>query len=77
MKRPEYTAFVTAMFRKYTDLYVELGKDGYRDYIKTNRAEFENDICHLKEIYNRGGFTQGYLKEEAVFRLKRKNMTAG
>ena len=53
MKRPEYTAFVTAMFRKYTDLYVELGKDGYRDYIKTNRAEFENDICHLKEIYNR------------------------
>lgn len=77
MKRPEYTAFVTAMFRKYTDLYVELGKDGYRDYIKTNRAEFENDICHLKEIYNRGGFTQGYLEGRSGVPFEKKKYDSG
>lgn len=30
MKRPEYVAGVTGMYRKYTDLYLERGRAGYR-----------------------------------------------
>ena len=31
MKRPEYTAFVTSIFRKYVDLYAAMGKDAYKE----------------------------------------------
>lgn len=54
MKKPEYVASVTAMYRKYVDLYLKKGREGYQ-------VE-ENDIRLLKEIYNRGGFTDGYYK---------------
>ncbi len=62
MKRPEYTAFVTSIFRKYVDLYAAMGKDAYKEYLKKHNKEFANDMENLQEIYNRGGFTQGYLE---------------
>ena len=62
MKRPEYTAFVTSIFRKYIDLFADMGKSAFDEYIKQHRKEFESDIKNLQEIYNRGGFTQGYLE---------------
>lgn len=52
MKKPEYVASVTSMYRKYVDLYLEKGRAGYK--------VDENDIEILKDIYNRGGFTDGY-----------------
>lgn len=55
MKKPEYVASVTSMYRKYLDLYLEQGKEQY--HVK------EEDVRLLKEIYNRGGFTQGYYKQ--------------
>ena len=61
MKRTEYTAFVTSMYRKYVDLYFALGKEKYRDYIKKNQKEWEEDLQNLSDLYNREGFTQGYL----------------
>lgn len=70
MKRPAYTAFVTAMYRKYVNLYKELGKDEYSGYIKKHEQELLHDIELLAEVYNREGFTCGYLKD------KKDNMLA-
>lgn len=63
MKRPEYTAGVTAVYRKYTDKYLELGREKYELYRQTHKEEIKQDIMDLKDLYNRGGFTQGYYKE--------------
>lgn len=52
MKRPEYVAGVTAAYRKYTEMYLRYGKEGYR-------VE-EQDKERLMDLYNRGGFHSGY-----------------
>ena len=39
-----------------------MGKDAYKEYLKKHNKEFANDMENLQEIYNRGGFTQGYLE---------------
>ncbi len=65
MKRPEYTAFVTAIYRKYVDLYFALGQDGYRQWQQSHPQEWQEDIRKLAELYNRDGFTSGYLEGQA------------
>ena len=65
MKRPEYTAFTTAIYRKYVDLYFELGREGYRDYFKKHPEQWQEDRRKLGELYNRSGFTAGYLEGKA------------
>lgn len=62
MKRPEYTAFVTSIYRKYVDLYCGLGKAKYNAYIQEHQKEWNQDLQDLADIYNREGFTQGYLE---------------
>ena len=52
MKNVTYAAGVTALYRKYTDMFLECGSDGY----KVDRQ----DIKDLMDIYNRGEFTSGY-----------------
>ncbi|MBQ1311790.1 MAG: U32 family peptidase, partial [Blautia sp.] len=52
MKQPEYTATVTQIYRKYLDLYLEKGREGYR----TEPA----DLQLLREIFSRGGSSKGY-----------------
>lgn len=75
MKRPVYTAFVTSMYRKYVNLYKELGKDSYKGYMESNREELLHDIDMLAEVYNREGFTCGYLsgKKEDMLASMRPN----
>lgn len=55
MKRPEYVAGVTAMYRKYLDLYLHKGRAGFR--------VSETDKEFLLDLYNRGGFNSGYYKQ--------------
>lgn len=55
MKKPEYVALVTAMYRKYTDMYLQNGRKGF--------SVSARDIEMLMDIYNRGGFSQGYYKQ--------------
>ena len=55
MKQPEYTAGVTAMYRKYLDLY-EQNREHYR-------VE-ERDRNALLNIFNRGGSCQGYYTQQ-------------
>ncbi len=58
MKRPEYAAAVSAAYRKYTDYYLEHGKESFERII--SQKEFQQDQMELMDIYNRGGFSQGY-----------------
>ncbi len=51
MKSAEYVAQVTSAYRKYLDMYYETGS------IDVD----ETDRIALEQIFNRGGFTQGYL----------------
>lgn len=55
MKKPEYVAAVTSMYRKYVDLYLEHGRK--RFYVEPE------DKMMLMDIYNRGGFDDGYYKK--------------
>jgi putative protease len=59
MKRPEYAAAVAAAYRKFTDLYVSLGEEGYRTYLKEHPHLLAEETERLADVYNRGGFTTG------------------
>lgn len=52
MKSAEYVAAVTAIYRKYLDLYAGQG----------TFSVSEEDRNILLRVFNRGGFTEGYLK---------------
>jgi putative protease len=52
MKRPEYTAGVVSIYRKYIDLYQAKGRKAYH--------VDEDDLRILMDLYNRGGFSEGY-----------------
>lgn len=52
MKRPEYAAYVSYIYRKYVDLYQTHGIGEY--HIDPQ------DVRDLMELYNRGGFCKGY-----------------
>lgn len=60
MKRPEYAAAVASLYRRYTDLYLEHGKEYYTKYLGTEACRKE--LQQLQDIYNRGGFSEGYAK---------------
>ena len=60
MKSPEYAAGVSYIYRKYTDLYLSKGKEAFLDFLKT--SDYKNDMICLMDLYNRGGFSQGYGK---------------
>lgn len=60
MKKPEYSAFVTSIYRKYIDLY--------NDKSKTFKVD-SKDLDKLKSIYLRSQIQEGYYE-----RLKGKEM---
>ncbi|MGN0673338.1 MAG: U32 family peptidase [Anaerovoracaceae bacterium] len=51
MKSPEYVAVVTRIYRKYIDLYIETG----------SLTVSEEDMEELRQVFNRGRFTDAYL----------------
>ena len=76
MKRPEYTAYTTHIYGKYVDLYLELGREGYTEYLNKHKKEYEEDISNLMDLYNRGSFTTGYYNQhhgKKMMSLKRPN----
>ncbi|MFV0344568.1 MAG: DUF3656 domain-containing protein [Anaerocolumna sp.] len=60
MKRPEYAAGVTHIYRKYVDLFYEFGWEGYEKRLRDKREETALDEEILMDLYNRGGFSKGY-----------------
>lgn len=61
MKKPEYVAAVTSIYKKYTDLYLELKQNGKG---KKDFSVSEKDKLLLMDMYNRGGFHTGYYKTQ-------------
>ena len=65
MKKPEYTAAVSFLYRKYADIYFDLlekcpsGEDA-ASYAKKHFRVEEKDKEMLLDLYNRGGFHTGY-----------------
>ncbi len=57
MKRPEYVGGVTQIYRKYIDQYFQ-----EKSILKVDST----DIKILQQLFNRGGFSQGYLGEEKM-----------
>lgn len=55
MKRPEYTAGVVRIYRKYVDEYLEHGASGYH--------VLEEDKKELLLLFNRDGFSRGYYEQ--------------
>ena len=55
MKSPRYTAGVVSIYRKYTDRYLDHGREGYH-------VEPE-DRKMLLDLFDRGGFTSGCYEE--------------
>ena len=68
LKSPEYVATVTRIYRKYIDMV--LNEETY--------VIDENDKLELKQIFNRGGFSDGHLSNkpnhDLVFKEKPNNM---
>lgn len=56
MKRPEYVAGVTSIYRKYVDLYL---KNPQKPYLVDDK-----DKEMLMDLFNRGGFHTGYYKQK-------------
>lgn len=52
LKSPQYVAVVTSIYRKYMDMYAQTGRADVSD----------EDMNKLLQIFNRGGFTQKYLR---------------
>ena len=61
MKSPEYVAIVTRIYRKYIDLYVSLCKEHGEEKARELYSVDEQDMTELRQIFNRGDFTEGYL----------------
>lgn len=64
MKSTAYAAGVTAVYRKWIDRYYELGDRRYREYLKAHGEEMSADVETLADLYNRGGFSGGYVFDE-------------
>jgi putative protease len=74
MKRPEYAAAVARLYRKYVDYYQDKGKAAYETMIKGEM--FREDMLQLQDVYNRGGFSEGYAKTyhgKSMMSLNRPN----
>lgn len=59
MKKPEYAAGVTAIYRKYMDLYTALKREGK----EAQYAVTKEDIQKLKSLYLRSGLSEGYYEK--------------
>jgi collagenase-like PrtC family protease len=58
MKSPEYVATVVRIYRKYLDIALKQGNAGNAAKLDID----EKDRHDLLQIFNRGGFSSGYLK---------------
>ena len=61
MKTPEYVAVVTRIYRKYLDLYEAIAAEHGPEKAAGLYSVEESDMLDLKQIFNRGDFTEGYL----------------
>ena len=61
IKSPEYVATVTRIYRKYIDSYDRLEREHGAEKAAQIYEVEEQDMMDLRQIFNRGDFTEGYL----------------
>ena len=61
MKSPEYVAVVTRIYRKYLDRFDALCREFGAEEAKSKYKVDAADMFELRQIFNRGDFTDGYL----------------
>lgn len=59
MKRAEYAALTSHLYRKWADYYLTYGKEAFHSTEAIR--DRKKDIKDLSDLYNRGSFTPGYL----------------
>ena len=63
MKRKEYSAFVSHVYRKYVNYYLERGRAAFRELVADKESPLWKDYKKCQDLYNRGGFCDSYLFE--------------
>ena len=64
MKRKEYSAYLAYLYRRYVDFYLEEGRAAFEELVANEESRFWKDYKKCLDIYNRGGFSNGYLFEK-------------
>lgn len=71
MKKKEYSGYLVSLYRYYVDLYRDEGAEAYRMLAERPDSQLWRDIRRSQDLYNRGGFSGGYLfetrKEDVMF----------
>lgn len=62
MKKYQYAAGVVAAYRTEIDRYFELGAEKYAAFHKDHPGVLQQAVSDLQDLYNRGGFSNGYYK---------------
>lgn len=78
MKRPEYTAGVVRIYRKYLDMYLK--KEAYYTAHPEKYRVDSKDLQELFDLYNRDGFHTGYYKDHngpKMMAVKNEKLTNG
>lgn len=75
MKKPEYSAYTAYVYRKYTTFYEEEGRDAFAALVENKDSALWQDYKKCQDLYNRGGFSEGYLfeKEKSSILYPKKN----
>ena len=64
MKRPEYSAYVAHLYRKYVDYYEQNGLEAFERLRADKKSRLWEDYRACQDLYNRGGFSRSYLFEK-------------
>ena len=56
MKKKEYSAYLSSLYRHYVDVYESEGKETFQALVQNKESRLWKDIRRSKDIYNRGGF---------------------
>ncbi len=64
MKSREYSAYTAYLYRKYTDFFLENGRDGFQKMREDPDSPLWRDFRDCQDVYNRGGFSRGFLFEK-------------
>ena len=73
MKSPEYVAVVTSIYRKYIDKIINLHNISQNQYVTGTANDLykvdDEDRYRLFQIFNRGGFSKGYLEGKKSYSM--------
>ena len=61
MKSIEYASYMAYLYRQYTDIYLEEGKDRYRELVENPESSLNKDMKNAMDLYNRGGTFPSFL----------------